>query len=185
MKRPYPLAVLVTIFLAVGLTLGSLLGIGYTIGVRGKHDAQIRLSRALVALEAQKGLTREYAAHLAESERRSREESDTIRALVEDNDALAAELAKPRDIPSLIRSVAESHGLSRADSSALVEIARAESTFRPSARNGKCLGLFQLKTTDARWRDPAWNTAAAILYMKHRYGSPTAALTFRRAHGWY
>ena len=89
------------------------------------------------------------------------------------------------NMPSLIRIVASKHGITGKEADALVELARRESTFRPTATNGSCMGLFQLKTTDARWSDPAWNTAQAIGYIRSRYGTPSAAIAHHNAHHWY
>jgi len=88
-------------------------------------------------------------------------------------------------IPALVRRIAKQHRLGAADTAALVELCRRESTFRPTATNGLCKGLFQLKTSSSRWSDPAWNTDTAIGYIARRYGSPRGAIAHHDAHGWY
>ena len=84
-----------------------------------------------------------------------------------------------------IRSVAQSKHLSARETSSLLKIARMESGYHPTARNHSCKGLFQLKTRSAQWANPAWNTARAIGYIRHRYGSVARALRFHYSHGWY
>lgn len=87
----------------------------------------------------------------------------------------------------IIKKVAKSKGLSKADIRALLTLCRRESTFRPTARNHSCKGLFQLKTHYGyrKWSDPAWNTRKAIKYIKHRYGSARRALSHSYRYGWY
>lgn len=89
------------------------------------------------------------------------------------------------NIPSLIRSLARSR-YRAADVEALIILCRRESTFNPSATNGSCKGLFQIKTKNPRWHDPTWNTRAAFAYIARRYhGSPRAALAHSYSRGWY
>lgn len=88
-------------------------------------------------------------------------------------------------IPTLVRRIARAHGYGAGDVEALVTLCRRESTFRPGATNGSCKGLFQLKTRNPRWSDPAWNTDSAISYIERRYGSPRAALAHSYSRGWY
>jgi len=88
-------------------------------------------------------------------------------------------------IPSLIRSMAASR-YSSADVEALVTLCYRESSFKPSARNGSCKGLFQIKTRNPRWADPKWNINAAFAYIARRYhGSPRAALAHSYSDGWF
>ena len=88
---------------------------------------------------------------------------------------------------AIIKSVAKQKHLSNADVSALLKICRRESGYRPTARNHSCKGLFQLKTHygPSKWKDPKWNTAKAIKYIKHRYGTARRALAHSYSHGWY
>lgn len=95
--------------------------------------------------------------------------------------------AKQKRVVKIIKIQAKKKNLSNVQIAALIKIAKRESTFRPTATNGSCKGLFQLKTSFGRskWADPAWNTRKAIRYIKHRYGSPTAALRHCYRYGWY
>jgi len=88
-------------------------------------------------------------------------------------------------IPTLVRRIARAHGSGAGDVEAMVTLCRRESTFRPSAANGSCRGLFQLKTRNPHWSDPAWNTDAAIGYVKRRYGTARKALAHSYSHHWY
>ncbi len=95
--------------------------------------------------------------------------------------------AKKRAVIKIIKSVAKQKHLSAAETKALLKIAKMESGYRTTARNHSCKGLFQLKTHFGRskWTNAAWNTAKAIRYIKHRYGSVRKALRFHYRHGWY
>jgi SLT domain-containing protein len=95
--------------------------------------------------------------------------------------------AKQRRVVKIIKIQAKKKNLNRIQTAALLKIAKRESTFRPTATNGSCKGLFQLKTSFGRskWANPAWNTRKAIRYIKARYGSPTAALRHCYRYGWY
>ena len=95
--------------------------------------------------------------------------------------------AKKKKIVKIIRTVAKAKHLSKSETKALLKIAKMESGYRRTARNHSCKGLFQLKTNvgKAKWASAKWNTAKAIKYIKHRYGSVHAALKFHYAHGWY
>lgn len=92
-----------------------------------------------------------------------------------------------RQVISIIKTVAKSKGLGAADIRALLKLCKRESTFRPTARNHSCKGLFQLKTHYGyrKWSDPAWNTRKAIRYIRHRYGNARAALSHSYRYGWY
>lgn len=100
--------------------------------------------------------------------------------------ALAKGMSKKK-VVAIIKSVAKAKHLSNSEISALLKICKRESTFRPTARNHSCKGLFQLKTAYGykKWSNPAWNTRKAIRYIKHRYGSCRAALSHSYRYGWY
>lgn len=95
--------------------------------------------------------------------------------------------AKKKAVIATIRKVAKSKHLSASETKALLKIAKMESGYRPTARNHSCKGLFQLMThfSKRKWANPAWNTAKAIRYIRHRYGTVRKALRFHYAHGWY
>ena len=84
----------------------------------------------------------------------------------------------------VLRSAAPLH-LSRAELSALVTLCWRESSWRPTARNHSCKGLFQLKTQSRKWADPRWNTRRANRYVHKRYGSWRAALAHSFRKSWY
>lgn len=94
---------------------------------------------------------------------------------------------KQKRVVKIIKTQARKKHLSKRQISALLKICKRESSFRPTARNRSCKGLFQLKTHYGRkkWANPAWNTRKAIRYIKHRYGSPVAALRHSYRYGWY
>jgi hypothetical protein len=100
----------------------------------------------------------------------------------------------PAATKALIRRLSAAAGWRGRQAAAMVEIARRESTFRPwvvsKAKRPKdrCYGLFQLSSGKAvghPWRDPEWNTRAAIRYVRARYRTPVRALAHHDAHGWY
>lgn len=69
--------------------------------------------------------------------------------------------------------------------SAVLEIARRESTFNPNAVNpAGYRGLFQTKESFATG-SVEQQTKGAIKYMNDRYGSPEQALAHHNANGWY
>lgn len=69
--------------------------------------------------------------------------------------------------------------------SAVLEIAKRESTFNPNAVNSLGYrGLFQTKESFATG-SVAEQTKGAIKYMNDRYGSPEQALNFHDKNGWY
>lgn len=69
--------------------------------------------------------------------------------------------------------------------SAVLEIARRESTFNPNAVNpAGYRGLFQTKESFATGTVEQ-QTKGAIKYMNDRYGSPEQALAHHDANGWY
>jgi hypothetical protein len=92
-------------------------------------------------------------------------------------------------VQKVIRSEAKRAHLSKANTAALLWIARHESNFHATSSNhGRCLGVFQLSKAMCRgwnWYDPAHNTRRAIRYMKGRYGSPVRAEAFWKRHSWY
>jgi len=90
----------------------------------------------------------------------------------------------------IIRTVASQQGCTGEETQMLLEIARKESTLRPNAvsKTGKYVGLFQLGPHLGSYEeriDPYWNTARAIRYMRGRYGSISAAYSFRAKNNWY
>lgn len=69
--------------------------------------------------------------------------------------------------------------------SAVLEIARLESTFNPNAVNSAGYsGLFQTKESFGHGSVES-QTKGAINYMNERYGSPDKALDFHKANGYY
>ena len=69
--------------------------------------------------------------------------------------------------------------------SAVLEIAKRESTFNPNAVNpAGYRGLFQTKESFATG-SVEQQTKGAIKYMNDRYGSPEQALAHHNANGWY
>lgn len=100
--------------------------------------------------------------------------------------ALAKSMSRKK-VVRIIKATAKAKHLSKRDITALLKLCRRESTFRPTARNGSCKGLFQLKTSYGyrKWSNPAWNTRKAIKYIKHRYGNARAALSHSYRYGWY
>jgi len=99
----------------------------------------------------------------------------------------AMALSAKKKVIKIMYRVAVSKHLNKTQRIALYKIAKRESGYRPTARNNSCKGLFQLKTSFGRslWANPAWNTGKAIRYIKHRYGTPTAALSHSNSYGWY
>jgi hypothetical protein len=95
--------------------------------------------------------------------------------------------AKQKAAIKVIKTEARKKHLSGAEITALLKICKRESGYIPTARTGSCKGLFQLKTSYGRkdWANPAWNTRKAIRYIKHRYGTPRAALRHCYRFGWY
>ena len=95
--------------------------------------------------------------------------------------------AKKKAVIKIIKAEAKKKNLGPVQIAALLKIANRESGFRPTATNGPCKGLFQLATSHGRskWSKPGWNTRKAIRYIKHRYGTPTAALRHCYRYGWY
>lgn len=101
--------------------------------------------------------------------------------------AMAQSAKQRRAVIKIIKAQARKKHLSKAEISAMLKICRRESTFRPTARNRSCKGLFQLKTRygRAKWANPAWNTRKAMRYVRHRYGTWRAALNHSYRYGWY
>ena len=103
--------------------------------------------------------------------------------------------ASRRQVRACICRVARKEHCGRRDRRALVWIAGRESTWNPWARNGSCLGVFQLAHVARRWARHEWpgwhwfdaadSTRAAIHYCRVRYGSPAAAKAFWMEHGYF
>jgi hypothetical protein len=95
--------------------------------------------------------------------------------------------AKKRRVVAIIKEVAKSKHYNAKQIKALLKIAKRESGYSASERTGSCKGVFQLKThfPRSKWSDARWNTAKAIRYIKHRYGSATKALAHSYRYGWY
>ncbi len=116
---------------------------------------------------------------------------------------LAAQAASARP-PLSVRQYAHTLILARwgseAEWLAADAIIRPESNWNPCAsypsRNdcrytgSSSCGVPQANPCPMLWRGRLWETRYAqvrwfIAYVARRYGSPTRALSFRRAHGWY
>lgn len=79
-------------------------------------------------------------------------------------------------------------GFSAADVTAMKKIADYESHDHPSSHSKTCWGLFQLSAAMVKghpWSNAAWNTRAALKYIKSRYGNPRKALAHITKSGWY
>jgi hypothetical protein len=97
-------------------------------------------------------------------------------------------LAREKKSIKVIRSVAAKHHLSKADTTALIVLAKRESGYNPRCVTGSYRGLFQIQLTKRnkhRWQDPYFNTAVAIKQIKARYKTPRAALAHSYSNGWY
>jgi len=92
-----------------------------------------------------------------------------------------------RHVVNIIKRVARNSGYKVKQRSALLKICKRESGYYTRALTGSCKGLFQLKTHFGRskWTNARWNTLKAIKYIKHRYGTPRAALAHSYRYGWY
>jgi hypothetical protein len=143
------------------------------------------------------GLCDETFRHLKAAQKRAIDASASLTAIERDSEELARDLAAERaahaehhhkvpaatpatyrgDVPAAIRRVCASKGLSAAETTSMLWLARHESGMRPKARNGSSKGLFQLQVSYSGWADPEWNTAAAIRYVHKRYGSASAAVS--------
>lgn len=93
-------------------------------------------------------------------------------------------------VRSLIRAEAHTWHYGTANREALVKLAYRESRWHPWSRSGMhgCWGTFQLRYTMCLghpWWDATWNTHRAIVYIRHRYGTPVRALAHSLARGWY
>ena len=95
--------------------------------------------------------------------------------------------AKKRHVVNIIKKVARAKHYGPKQRTALLKIAKRESGYRPTARNNSCKGLFQLMTSFGKnkWAKASWNTARAIRYIRHRYGTPRKALAHSYRYGWY
>jgi soluble lytic murein transglycosylase-like protein len=92
-------------------------------------------------------------------------------------------------VPAIITKVGHEAGLSKAEITALLWIAKHESNFHPTSKSSSgCYGLFQLSKGMANghpWKDATWNTKRAIKYMKGRYHGVLNAQRFWQSHHWY
>jgi len=89
---------------------------------------------------------------------------------------------------SAIRHEAHDAHYGLTQTNALLHLARHESnTHNWSSNHGHYLGLFQLHNTMCSrwWYSPYYNTRRAIRYIKHRYGTPTRALSHYHRYSWY
>ena len=89
---------------------------------------------------------------------------------------------------TVIRTVAAKHKLSKADTRALIVLARRESGYNARCITGSYRGLFQIQLTKknkAKWHDPYFNTEVAIKQIKYRYKTPRRALAHSYSAGWY
>jgi hypothetical protein len=97
-------------------------------------------------------------------------------------------LAREKKSVTIIRKVAAKHKLSKADTKALIVLARRESGYNTKCVTGSYRGLFQIKLTKynrRKWRDPYFNTDMAIKQIKHQYKTPRRALAHSYSNGWY
>lgn len=99
--------------------------------------------------------------------------------------AKSARAKRHAKIKKIITATAKEKKLKNDQIKALLKLCWRESGYNPKARNRSCKGLFQLKTKSKKWADPEWNTAKAIRYIKHRYGTPKKALAHAYRVGWY
>jgi len=93
-------------------------------------------------------------------------------------------------VRSLIRTEARTWHYGYANREALVKLAYRESRWHPWSRSSMhgCWGTFQLRYTMCLghpWWDATWNTHRAIVYIRHRYGTPVRALAHSYRSGWY
>ena len=108
--------------------------------------------------------------------------------------ARASERSRREARACICRVSKEAH-CGRRDRRALVWIAGRESTWNQWARNGSCLGMFQLGPDVRHWARRRWegwrwfraadSTRAAIHYCRVRYGSPAAAKEWWLEHGYF
>ena len=204
--RTDPNPVRISLAIAVALVFGALAGFAYGARV---GDVQVAAAQAaarsamdgadssLQVAEQLRAVTVEQSATIAKL--RAAHTTPAATATVSTRPSHRLHSRAPRktvrtprrsygSIPTLIRRLCASAGWSGTQADAMVEIARRESTFRPTATNGRCFGLFQLsagKVAGHDWTDPAWNTRRAIAYIRSRYGTPLHALAHHDAHGWY
>lgn len=91
---------------------------------------------------------------------------------------------KPFDVRRSVQVRASRSGWRGAQWRCLDAILTAESHYRLAAKNGVHVGIFQHATTPVgaslatQWR-------LGAKYIRHRYGTPCAALHFRLQQGWY
>ncbi len=97
-------------------------------------------------------------------------------------------LAREKKNVTIIKKVAAKHNMSKADTKALIVLAKRESGYNANCVTGTCVGLFQIRLTKYnrnKWRDPYFNTNMAIKQIKYRYKTPRAALAHSYKYGWY
>jgi hypothetical protein len=97
-------------------------------------------------------------------------------------------LAREKKSVKVIRTVAAQHKLSKADTKALIVLARRESGYNTKCVTGSYRGLFQIKLTKfnkRKWQDPYFNTDMAIKQIRARYKTPRRALAHSYSNGWY
>jgi hypothetical protein len=103
--------------------------------------------------------------------------------------APARVVVKRLTVQQIIAKTGYAAGLSKAEVTAMLWMAKRESNYHPwSESRSECHGLFQLSKGMAHghpWKDAAWNTKRAIKYMKGRYGGVLRAKAFWVAHHWY
>lgn len=77
--------------------------------------------------------------------------------------------------------------VSRLNRVAALKLAYRESGYRPTATNGSCVGVWQMKTSAPRskWSNVAWETRKANRYVIHRYRTWRAALAHSYRYSWY
>jgi Transglycosylase SLT domain len=92
------------------------------------------------------------------------------------------------------REVANTEGYSAAEFQCLSDIVEQESEWNPQATNASsgAYGLFQalpgskMASINTDWRTNVKTQAQwGIKYVKERYGTACAALSFKKSHGWY
>lgn len=101
--------------------------------------------------------------------------------------------SNPGGIKGMVRQMAAEMGFGEDQWGALEELVQRESSWNPNAQNptSTAFGLFQfLNSTWAgvgaqKTSDPAAQARAGLQYIRNRYGSPQAALSFHDRNNWY
>lgn len=95
-------------------------------------------------------------------------------------------------IRGLVQQLATQKGWSGGEWDALNRLIMKESGYRNTVKNPRssAYGIFQF--LDSTWKpygpktsDPRLQTQYGLEYIRRRYGSPSRALNFHLAHGWY